>query len=819
MNTYKRSDYSCLRFAIRSRILSESQTTLFRNIRQNNQDQSSENEAKSYASSEINNNENENNNNQNLNQSNELIHPSNYKPYVYMPQFTLMQWNFNQLCMTDWPPDPHLQFNYIIDELVIDWNSLDIKLKCLKYWEIQANIDQWLDNDKYTESIPNVLIQKANQQIFNEIEQMNASDQIQVAHFFCEYIRTDAELITLMDKSTHIKMIKWAINKDESLKQYANDWKRKIDSWCDEEWLIADAIDTRYIAETYTHAVVEPDNAYYPTGSAYWMTMYLQWIKGDCTTKHINDQIKMWNDPNIPEVGNNDFWRPKHAMHLYWIHQLCAKIHNITQIKVTIPQQRNISNKINVKYENVTFGYDSIINDIQSWYKTTKHRVALMSNLSEWYKLKKQNPIHCRETNQERKNNKIHICQTRISQHFLFHFLEKICFIADHECVGIERRKTLMLKPGIFIWNQQSKMYGLIVDIISEQWSFNLHRNSNDETFFDWNERLKKKMKQWVHYVQHKENDNEIKLNPKYEITLLPLTYKFANCNDLHSHNHILNKELDLSLKIPSDFNNNFDNLWDRNYEFQLNILFRKVIVSDKICIGNIKIGTFITLKNPNKKTNSNLSNKHCWKWKYCIHNENVYSPMYFWEIYKLMVIWHDPFKSIMPGRGSPSDNITCCALQTCSDGLRVFCNDSSLSGYTSIKENYIKPIHHLLTDSLISSYGIVYEHGNNAPFYKLFMTDILRLFFRGIEIALDEARTIHVFGLLMSILNDGSEIKKVSGIAGPMNDLIDYLTTMRNHDTLLDTLIQALRHFRVLLTQKVLYNCICLYIYNNNTN
>ena len=812
MNSYKRSENTCLRFAVRSRILSESQIHIFRQKRQRDEEQISDNEANSYDSSDI--NENKNNENDNVqNDENKNNNNSNVMSfYHYIPQFACTEWNFNALCLTDWPPDPHLQFNYHIDENFIDWDSLDIKLKCLKYWECQANIDQWLDHDKYTQNIPNVLIQKANKQIFNEIEQMNDKDQMQVAQFFCEYIRTDSELITLMDKATHMKMIKWATDKDESLKQYTNDWKRKIESWCDEEWMIADAIDTRYIAERYTHAVVEPDNAYYPTGSAYWMTMYLQWIKGDCSTKVINDQIKMWNDPNIPEVGNNHFWRPKHAMHLYWIHKLCAKIHNITQIKVTIPEQRNVSNKINVNYNNVTFGYDSIINDIESWYQTPKHQVALMSNLSQWYKLKKQNPIHCRETNQERLQNKIHICQTRISENFLFHFLEKICFIADKDYVGIDRRKTLMLKPGIFIWNQQSKMYGLIIDIISEQWSFNLHRNSNDETFFEWNDRLKNKMRQWVHYVQHKDNDNAIKLNPKYEIILLPLTYKFTNCNELQTHNHILNHELQLTLKMPSDFENNYDNIWDRSYEFQLKKLFRKVRVSDDICIGNIKIGTKIVLKNPNNKTNSNLSNKHYWKWKYCIYNEHVYSPMYFWEIYKLVVIWHDPFKSIMPGVGTPNDNMTCCALQTCSDGLRVFCNDASLSGYTSIKENYIRPIHHLLTDSLISSYGIVYEHGNNAPFYNLFMTDILRLFFRGIEIALDEARTIHVFGLLMSILNDGSEIKKVSGIAGPMNDLIDYLTTMRNRDTLLDTLIQALRHFTVLLTQKVRLQNTCVH-------
>ena len=47
-------------------------------------------------------------------------------------------------------------------------------------------------------------------------------------------------------------------------------------------------------------------------------------------------------------------------------------------------------------------------------------------------------------------------------------------------------------------------------------------------------------------------------------------------------------------------------------------------------------------------------------------------------------------------------------------------------------------------------------------------------------------------------------------GLAGPSNDKNDYFTTMRSINTLLDSLVQAIRHHRVLLTQKV---CIVILI------
>ena len=607
-----------------------------------------------------------------------------------------------------------------------------------------------------------------------------------------------------------MELLKFALKCKPELSKYKSDWVKKINMFTTEEWEIGELLDRKKLKTQMEVENIEPDHEFYPTGSYFWTERYLLWMKGEWTSAQIKNEIESWHNPKC-EIGNNpNIWRPRNLLHLYWIYQIRTKINHIKTISAKIPVHSSVDNQSNVRIEKVTYAYDPLSNDIKMWYKTPVYRISLMSNLKEWYKLYKKNPIHCRENDESRKQNyKIHICQTRISKYFLMHFLEKITFINNKYDNGKFHNHTLMIKPGMFIWNESKKIYGLVMDIISENWSFKMHKNKINETTLDWTDRLISKIQQFKQYQQHSDQSSDIEMNPEYEIIILPLIYKYSNCKPSYNHNHKVNDELELCLKLNNSFVND-EHIWHSSYQMQMHHMYKQIKVDDEFCVGSIQIGSKYILYNPNDSTNCELPNDKFWYWKYIIYKDKAYSPLYFWEVIKMIVILTDPYASVIPGLGSPQDNVTCCLLQSCFDGFRVFKTDAGISGYTNLKENYVSPVHHLLNKCLISSIGTVYENANNTPFYKLFMEDVIRLMFKGIEIQIDNERTIHVFALLISILNDGKEIKSACGLAGPSNDKNDYFTTMRSINTLLDCLVQAIRHQRVLLTQKV---CIVILI------
>ena len=63
------------------------------------------------------------------------------------------------------------------------------------------------------------------------------------------------------------------------------------------------------------------------------------------------------------------------------------------------------------------------------------------------------------------------------------------------------------------------------------------------------------------------------------------------------------------------------------------------------------------------------------------------------------------------------------------------------------------------------------------------------------------------IIALLTSINNDGEEVKHLSGIAGVMNDRIDYLTTLSKNLTFVQRQYIPHRHYSTQLTQSVQFH------------
>ena len=474
-----------------------------------------------------------------------------------------------------------------------------------------------------------------------------------------------------------------------------------------------------------TKNLVNSLHQWFPTGSKFWFNTWRRWMSGDHTSTSIQSIIQDFEDIEgimlKQNIDDNGDWYPANPQILHWMHKMYISQNAITQIS------GNINTKTTDKEHNVPhfqyrqYAYDSILQDIEMQYRTPLHRRALMATLNEHIAWKKQNPIHCRNQPNQIPKGKIHSCQTRLPYFGFWRFLEKITFIISPSN-NRYTQETSAIIPSTFIFNKKIGLYGIVVDIVSMYWNMKFTRHTH-ESFDHFVTRILQKIKQ---ISKNKQNANQ-QLQPVRKLIVLPLIYKYHNCKNI-LHNHDTRHDHQLYLKIPNNL-------------FTIESYFREIIVNDDLHIANLQISRKAILRDPNTLGNNNCKpyqENIPWQWNYLIVGNQAMSPLNYPPIRDLIENIANGLSEIWPGKAPIDNKMIVHGYQMNCDSFGVIEGTNSLQPYQSIKEHYISPnINHLLTKSLITSFGMTLQtgHWDNLPFYQMYIEDVVRGALKGIKV------------------------------------------------------------------------------------
>ena len=91
-----------------------------------------------------------------------------------------------------------------------------------------------------------------------------------------------------------------------------------------------------------------------------------------------------------------------------------------------------------------------------------------------------------------------------------------------------------------------------------------------------------------------------------------------------------------------------------------------------------------------------------------------------------------------------------------------------------------------------------------------MFAKDVLRSIFFGHDVELNDGRIITIFIFICSMLNDGDEVRNVTGRTGAAGNRPDYYTSLHRSFPLKDLYLQPFRHHKVMISQSVSYYIFC---------
>lgn len=707
-------------------------------------------------------------------------------------------------CNITWPIDviqnhrlpPNAYFGF-------DLHSVHSKRKFLKYWAQELGIWEWLQqidsgNDNARLQMPDTFKIRANKMIFDDIEMMEDTEKQTLAHMFSEWWINDPGIMSLMDEETQHKFVELGCRIDPQLLAKKNEMIGKIKKWYENKPTVSQYSETTKGSAKLSVPQCEWDHQWYPCSSKYWMDTWRKWMYSDHSTTAVQEAINRFNDIDGIREKHGRCWIPANPWVLHAMHKNIFQLNHINEIHVNGLYQGKQSESKLAFTKTQKWGFDPYRQDIRSMYETPRHFNALTATLDQHINLKKQNPIHIRDSEDEVPRGRIHSCQTRLPRFAIWQFLELLTFVVDQSVPVTQHnvQKTLAVIPGTFIYNPAQCMYGLVTNMVRSDWIIKFVRHAS-ETVSQFQTRI---TDNWEHiYDANNQIDENIEFELQRELIILPFEYKFQFCQSkVCDHSNVRDQQL--FVRLPDQC-------------VSLKHLYRKIVLTDNFLIGSLIVSNVAYFDDPNLPDYKNdvRAFRPRWSWNHVIHNGYSKPPLNFDFIRDELENIRNDFADVWPGKASRDSKIHVFPYKVNADGFNVHTGENSAQGFNSIKEHYISATStYLVCKTWLISFGVILDDSDGAPFYVSMTEEMLICLFLGILCNKGKNNECLVIAIPTGFIVDGKEVKVLTGIIGSQGDQIDYLTNISRLLSFAERKLIPHRHHSNQISQSVLYLNTC---------
>ena len=678
-------------------------------------------------------------------------------------------------------------------------DDADVIKQTLKYWAKKCGLWDWLNDPNYINlPIPDTYATEAASEMKVNLHNLGAQNSQLISNVYVDVVMKDDNFLDILSPALHHQWSQYCYDHNSLDLTSLQEWNNFIDIYNTENWNINSVHhDHNKKGPSKIEPLSQPGDLWYPGSEYTWMEQYFRMINQIDTPEQINCYINKFKQGLIQCCNQSDReWIPKNHYHLYRLYRDASTINTVKTIRTQVMQKQG-TNDTFVSVERL-YTYDSFVNDFKLFFQSPVHCNAILGTIDQYHQIHKKNPIHRNRATRGR----IHSAQWRLSQFALFRFLEKITFIIDHNQKLKLLWKTQMVTVGTFV-KINHQCCGLITDIISKKWTFDMNRE-DDESYLQWHVRLLRYIEKFT--TQPDTLSNEF-LFPKYEFEYLPLIWKYQYCISPITHAHNLQNTYD-SKQVWLDCS---------NLEPLATNLIRKTTISDQLMIYSLSVDGMMLFPDPNlSAVKINPNDKNTWYWNVVIDSHQAMSPFGHLQIVLLLRKLKDPFASIWVGKvdfQNPLQNVIAVPFQMNSDAFQIVKTSMSGHGKQSVKENFTCPVNHIFSNNLLSSFGLVLSGTNNVPFYTMFVKDVLYSLFVGHECELYSNQTKRIHLILIGMCNDGDEVRHVTGRLGASGNRPDHFNVLNKYSPMSNLLYQPYRHHKIMLTQSVLFHTsICVF-------
>ena len=751
----------------------------------------------------------------------------------------------DQLC-TFWP------YNLITNhwngiKYDIDLGSPETVLRCLKYWCQGCGLYDWLSRRDYMEKpIPNIFSAKAAHEMQIDLTALDQIDSKLITDVYTKIVMKDNDFLYMLNSDIHKQWINIIqtqgaksppkdvlhqmnskshllnhhentnANNNENNNENTNEnnnennnensqvqfdmpdmkiWEANVDEINQEKWTSTNHVHKyNKKGSSKLKPLTDIYNPWYPGECEMWMDEFFRMVIGIDKFEQIETFIQRFTPKKqITFVDSNYSWIPKNPWYLFNLYQPFASVYKIRLVRCKILTQvsKNVSD-----YVERVYAYDSFINDITLFLQNHLHRSALLGSPKDFLKFHKHNPIHKDNTTKKY----FHSSQWKISKFGFWKFLEKVFFIIDSTQCNDKYWDTKLVTIGTFVEINKPEGkhndFGIVCDIINYKWTFNMTREDGED-LITWHTRLGEYIQRFATEPDTIENEF---LYPKYEIDYLQLIWKYQECPFPEDHDHS-HPHIDV----------HYRQLWLNctNLQNHCTNLIKHTTVNDNLRIWSLSVDGILLFPEPDSYANDQTPlAESVWEWNMIIDDKQAMSPFGNQILVKFLQCLKDPYDLIWVGRRDyrdPQNTMFVIPFQQNSDAFEYIKSSNSYRGKQSTKENFVCPMNHCLSANLISSFGIVLSGSNNIPFYTMFAKDVLKSIFFGHDITIENGtRVIKVFMYICSLLNDGDEVRNVTGRVGAAGNRPDYfnvLNKMMGNDMFTK---HPFRYYKIMITQAV---------------